>query len=274
MHLRALLVAGAVAGAVADDEPDQRALHQHEDRSREDRDPEVALFDALGVGRGRLDRGEAAVARDRSAGERKRPENDHCERPAHCVPFYERDQGAAQRNPRRAAQLGRAAVRGLRQRRLAARGADFRVEDDGLVFSRELHQEGKLGFWRWASITFGVAGTYRKNDVVDVIYEVGGRVRWRPPCPSSRAGQPARGLPPRAAGRRARRSADPARVATSSFRTARPACSSGPRCRGRARPGRESCTGRRVRRAPARSAPTVAVRQVAARNVSVSWVVV
>jgi hypothetical protein len=54
-------------------------------------------------------------------------------------------------------------------------GVDFRVADGGLVFSRELQQEGKLGFWRWASITFGVAGTYRKNDVVDVIYELGGR---------------------------------------------------------------------------------------------------
>jgi hypothetical protein len=54
-------------------------------------------------------------------------------------------------------------------------GQDFLVQDGALVFSRELHQEGKLGFWRWASITFGVAGTYRKNDVVDVIYEVGGR---------------------------------------------------------------------------------------------------
>jgi hypothetical protein len=54
-------------------------------------------------------------------------------------------------------------------------GVDFRVADGGLVFARELQQEGKLGFWRWASITFGVAGTYRQNDVVDVIYEVGGR---------------------------------------------------------------------------------------------------
>jgi hypothetical protein len=62
-------------------------------------------------------------------------------------------------------------VNGIVQRE----GVDFRVEDEGLVFSRELQQEGKLGFWRWASITFGVAGTYRKNDVVDVIYEVGGR---------------------------------------------------------------------------------------------------
>jgi hypothetical protein len=54
-------------------------------------------------------------------------------------------------------------------------GVDFQVEEGALVFSRELHQEGKLGFWRWASITFGVAGTYRKNDVVDVTYELGGR---------------------------------------------------------------------------------------------------
>ena len=53
-------------------------------------------------------------------------------------------------------------------------GADYRVEDGALVFSRELHQEGKLGFWRWTSIVFGVAGTYRQNDVVDVIYESAG----------------------------------------------------------------------------------------------------
>jgi hypothetical protein len=53
--------------------------------------------------------------------------------------------------------------------------ADYRVENGALVFSRELRQEGKLGFWRWTSILFGVAGTYRQNDVVDVIYEtVGG----------------------------------------------------------------------------------------------------
>jgi len=56
-------------------------------------------------------------------------------------------------------------------------GADYRLENGSLVFSRELHQEGKLGFWRWTSIVFGVAGTYRQNDVVDVIYEsaAGGR---------------------------------------------------------------------------------------------------
>jgi hypothetical protein len=61
-------------------------------------------------------------------------------------------------------------VNGVAQRA----GADYRVENGALVFARELRQEGKLGFWRWTSIVFGVAGTYRQNDVVDVIYEAAG----------------------------------------------------------------------------------------------------
>lgn len=56
-------------------------------------------------------------------------------------------------------------------------GDDYRLENGSLVFSRELHQEGRLGFWRWTSIAFGVAGTYRQNDVVDVIYESAGGAR-------------------------------------------------------------------------------------------------
>ena len=58
-------------------------------------------------------------------------------------------------------------VNGVPQRE----GADFRVLGDTLEFARELRQEGKLGFWRWTSIVLGAAGTYRQNDVVDVIYE-------------------------------------------------------------------------------------------------------
>ncbi len=54
-------------------------------------------------------------------------------------------------------------------------GRDYRVRERTLVFSRELKQEGRLGFWRWASIAFGVAGTYRQNDVVDVAYQRDGR---------------------------------------------------------------------------------------------------
>jgi hypothetical protein len=52
---------------------------------------------------------------------------------------------------------------------------DFRVEDGSLVFERPLRKEGRLGFWRWASILVGAAGTYRQNDSVDVVYERDGR---------------------------------------------------------------------------------------------------
>ena len=62
-------------------------------------------------------------------------------------------------------------VNGVRQRP----GADFRVEGQTLVFDRTLAQEGRLGFWRWTSLFLGVAGTYRENDSVDVVYERGGR---------------------------------------------------------------------------------------------------
>ena len=54
-------------------------------------------------------------------------------------------------------------------------GLDFRIEGRTLVFERDLTTEGRLGFWRWLSLLVGVAGTYRQNDSVDVVYEVGGR---------------------------------------------------------------------------------------------------
>jgi hypothetical protein len=54
-------------------------------------------------------------------------------------------------------------------------GRDFQVEGRALLFDRPLAQEGRLGFWRWLSILLGVAGTYRQNDSVDVVYQRGGR---------------------------------------------------------------------------------------------------
>ena len=62
-------------------------------------------------------------------------------------------------------------VNGVPQRE----GDDFDVDGRTLVFDRELKTEGKLGFWRWTSIFVGVAGTYRQNDSVDVVYTRGGR---------------------------------------------------------------------------------------------------
>jgi hypothetical protein len=54
-------------------------------------------------------------------------------------------------------------------------GRDYEVKGFTLVFARPLRQEGRLGFWRWFSMFLGIAGTYRQNDVVDVIHELGGR---------------------------------------------------------------------------------------------------
>lgn len=62
-------------------------------------------------------------------------------------------------------------VNGVRQER----GRDFEVRGRELVFNRALAQEGRLGFVRWLSIFLGLAGTYRKHDSVDVVYEIGGK---------------------------------------------------------------------------------------------------
>ncbi len=54
-------------------------------------------------------------------------------------------------------------------------GQDFDRLGDELVFRRELAQEGRLGPLRWLSMFLGVAGTYRRHETVDVLYEEGGR---------------------------------------------------------------------------------------------------
>jgi hypothetical protein len=62
-------------------------------------------------------------------------------------------------------------VNGVRQ----VEGRDYGRRVDSLVFERSLAEEGRLGFWRWLSIVLGIAGTYRQNDSVDVVYERAGR---------------------------------------------------------------------------------------------------
>ena len=54
-------------------------------------------------------------------------------------------------------------------------GTDFELEGRSLVFPRPIAQEGRLGFWRWASMWLGIAGTYRKHEAVDLVYEHNGR---------------------------------------------------------------------------------------------------
>ena len=63
-------------------------------------------------------------------------------------------------------------VNGVRQ----LPGRDYRVQGGDLVFAADMAKEGRLGFWRWFWGAFGI-GTYRKNDQVDVAWEVDGRPR-------------------------------------------------------------------------------------------------
>jgi len=58
---------------------------------------------------------------------------------------------------------------------LKREGGDYVVRDGALVFESELKEEGKLGLLRWTSIALGIAGSYGKNDSVDVVYEVDGK---------------------------------------------------------------------------------------------------
>jgi hypothetical protein len=62
-------------------------------------------------------------------------------------------------------------VNGVRQEP----GRDFYRIGDELVFRRALAQEGRLGPVRWLSMLLGVAGTYRKHETVDLVYDEGGR---------------------------------------------------------------------------------------------------
>ena len=73
-------------------------------------------------------------------------------------------------------------VAGVRQ----TPGVDYEVIGRSVVFPRPIAQEGKLGFWRWTSMWLGIAGTYRKHENVDLVYEVNG------------GGQVATGLRPQA----------------------------------------------------------------------------
>jgi hypothetical protein len=54
-------------------------------------------------------------------------------------------------------------------------GRDFDRLGDALVFRRTLAQEGRLGPLRWLSMFLGIAGSYRKHESVDVVYEMAGR---------------------------------------------------------------------------------------------------
>jgi hypothetical protein len=55
-------------------------------------------------------------------------------------------------------------------------GRDYKLHGRELIFDRELVKEGRVATWRWLVGAFGV-GTYRRNDSIDVRYEVDGQPR-------------------------------------------------------------------------------------------------
>lgn len=63
-------------------------------------------------------------------------------------------------------------------------GEDYELVGSSLLFARTLVREPPLGFWRWARMALGIAGSYRKNDTIDVVYTANGRrqvATLRPP---------------------------------------------------------------------------------------------
>jgi len=56
-------------------------------------------------------------------------------------------------------------------------GSDFVQRGADLVFEKPLEKEGRLGPLRWTLMLLGIAGTYRKNDSVDVQYEINGKTK-------------------------------------------------------------------------------------------------
>jgi len=56
-------------------------------------------------------------------------------------------------------------------------GSDYTIQKGHLVFTKPLAKEGRLGFWRWLSMFLSIAGTYRRNDSVDVQYQSQGVTR-------------------------------------------------------------------------------------------------
>lgn len=53
-------------------------------------------------------------------------------------------------------------------------GEDFVIEGDKIFFFKPIRKEQKLGFFRWLILFIGIAGSYKQNDSVDVICNVGG----------------------------------------------------------------------------------------------------
>jgi len=64
-------------------------------------------------------------------------------------------------------------VNGVRQ----SEGEDYSFSGREIVFERPIVKEGKVGGIRWLAMLLGLFGTYRKHEVVDVEYRLGGETK-------------------------------------------------------------------------------------------------
>ena len=178
VDLRSVVEALPSPAPIAPDERDEQNLDEDEDRDDEDRHEEPHVGDPLGVRRLGRHGSEAPVLRegDRAASSGEEPGTGRGRSGArtgcHSMNVPESaSRGTRVRLPPDVARPFEIYVNGVPQEE----GRDFRIEGRTLVFEQELKGEGKLGFWRWLSMWVGVAGTYRQNDSVDVVYQRNGK---------------------------------------------------------------------------------------------------
>jgi hypothetical protein len=82
--------------------------------------------------------------------------------------------GRRVRLPRGAEPPIRVYLNGVEQRD----GRDYEIHGGrAVVFRRPIVKEGKVGGARWLAMLMGLFGTYRKHEVVDVEYRLGGQVK-------------------------------------------------------------------------------------------------
>jgi hypothetical protein len=73
---------------------------------------------------------------------------------------------------------------------LQKEGEDWDLIGATLVFNRSLVREGDIGWWRWARMLLGIAGTYRRNDTIDVVFTSNGRRQVASLAPRETAEEP------------------------------------------------------------------------------------
>jgi hypothetical protein len=90
------------------------------------------------------------------------------------------------RLPRGAAPPFTVFINGVEQRE----GADYRLRDGEIVFSRPILKEEKVGIGRWLAMLIGLFGTYRKHETVDVQFSRAGKVELASDLPIHTGGAP------------------------------------------------------------------------------------